>query len=668
MSEMSNSNNEDNGVNEIGTNSEGLSPGRCTMAQQHGPGRHPATARRTRRKWSHEENRVVMECFYNSNPKKIGYRKRMHNLWIVQGMFVITEQRLVDQKSQIIKKKWLSELELEAIRRSVDDAEYGQIGNVIGGTGRTMGDDEENQQADATANSNVTNRQGDEFTGEQLTNEYINEIHPDVEYDETSLTEEEKLLMEKIKDFGRQQRERLPPLKGVDSKKLKEVVNKVNAVLGKVQVKDITHVNDLMYGGAALVTEMVGMRREQKEKKEPWWRRRLEDQVRQLNKDLRRINNLIQQKKIKKKHQDFLQRKYKMKHKSLQTVREEIKQRIAAKTGKIKRYQQRINQFQQNRLFVNNEGKFYQNLNAEKEYQDSEAPEANDAINFWSDIWGKEAHHNKEAEWLENFRCEVRDIDQQSNITITHKEVKAMLKNFPNWKAPGPDGVQGYWLKNFVSLHSKLAEHLNLCLETGETPAWMTKGRTVLIQKDRSKGTVASNYRPITCLPLVWKLLTGIVANEVYSFLEGHNLLPEEQKGCRRNSKGTADLLFIDKMILKEVKSRKKNLAMGWVDYRKAYDMLPHSWIIECLVNLGINEKVQNLLKESMKKWKVELTCGKQELGEVNIKRGIFQGGCLITATICNCSNTPDQCAAKGKSRIQFCLKQGKDQPLTVYG
>ena len=115
----------------------------------------------------------------------------------------------------------------------------------------------------------------------------------------------------------------------------------------------------------------------------------------------------------------------------------------------------------------------------------------------------------------------------------------------------------------------------------------------------------------------------------MYSFLEGHNLLPEEQKGCRRNSKGTADLLFLDKMILKEVKSRKKNLAMGWIDYRKAYDMLLHSWIIECLEKLGINGKVQILLKESMKKWKVELTCGKQELGDVNIKRGIFQGDAL---------------------------------------
>ena len=73
--------------------------------------------------------------------------------------------------------------------------------------------------------------------------------------------------------------------------------------------------------------------------------------------------------------------------------------------------------------------------------------------------------------------------------------------------------------------------------------------------------------------------MTGMVANEVYRFLEGHNLLPEEQKGCRRNSKGTADLPFIDKIIPKEVKSRKKNLTMGWIDYRKAYDTLPRSWI-----------------------------------------------------------------------------------------
>ena len=53
-------------------------------------------------------------------------------------------------------------------------------------------------------------------------------------------------------------------------------------------------------------------------------------------------------------------------------------------------------------------------------------------------------------------------------------------------------------------------------------------------------------------------------------------LLPEEQKGCRGKCKGTGDLLFIDKMILREVRMRKKNLGVAWIDYKKAY-MVPHS-------------------------------------------------------------------------------------------
>ena len=79
----------------------------------------------------------------------------------------------------------------------------------------------------------------------------------------------------------------------------------------------------------------------------------------------------------------------------------------------------------------------------------------------------------------------------------------------------------------------------------------MTKGRTCLIQKDENKGNDVSNFRPITCLPLMWKLLTGILAEEVYTHLERKNLLPDEQEGCRRNSRGTKDQLMIDKMVLK---------------------------------------------------------------------------------------------------------------------
>ena len=96
-----------------------------------GPGRHLTTAGRMRMKWTQQKNRVVMECFYLSDPKTTGYRKRMHMLWKDREMVNVTEQRLIDQKNQIIKKQWLSSLELEEIQRNVEDATYGGVARSI---------------------------------------------------------------------------------------------------------------------------------------------------------------------------------------------------------------------------------------------------------------------------------------------------------------------------------------------------------------------------------------------------------------------------------------------------------------------------------------------------------------------------------------------------------
>ena len=123
----------------------------------------------------------------------------------------------------------------------------------------------------------------------------------------------------------------------------------------------------------------------------------------------------------------------------------------------------------------------------------------------------------------------------------------------------------------------------------------MTRESTSLLQKDKSKGNVASNYRPITCLPLIWKLLPSVIADQIHAHLDQKKLLPEEQKGCRKGSRGTNDLLYIDRAEIKEVKSRNKNLAMAWIDYKNAYDMVPHSWIIECLDLFGVAENIKSL-------------------------------------------------------------------------
>ena len=265
-----------------------------------------------------------------------------------------------------------------------------------------------------------------------------------------------------------------------------------------------------------------------------------------------------------------------------------------------------------------------------KEWNVSEVPERNQAKLFWTHLWSAEIVHIRKAKWLEDFKMKMIVEHRQAAVNTTRKIILKILGRVPNWKAPGPDGVQGFWLKNFKSMHQYLEKYFAECLE-GQTLTWMTKGRTVLIQKEKSKKRDASNYRPITCLPLCWKLLKALLSDEIYLFLEKNQLLPEEQKGCRRKSRGTGDQLYIDKMILREVKVKKKSLAISWIDYRKAFDIMPHSWILECLHILGVNHSLLSFLGKTMNNWRVELTCANKHLREVKIKRGIFQGDALST-------------------------------------
>ena len=119
-----------------------------------------------------------------------------------------------------------------------------------------------------------------------------------------------------------------------------------------------------------------------------------------------------------------------------------------------------------------------------------------------------------------------------------------VLRKMPNWKPPSPISVQGYLLKNLTPTHDRLLVYLQDYLNSEVVRDWFTKERTVLMQKDKTMGNIARNYRPITWLPLGWTLLTGILAEM---------LSPEKQKGSKPKCNGTGDVLFIEKTILREV-------------------------------------------------------------------------------------------------------------------
>ena len=170
---------------------------------------------------------------------------------------------------------------------------------------------------------------------------------------------------------------------------------------------------------------------------------------------------------------------------------------------------------------------------------------------------------------------------------------------------------------------------MNKCLQEAQVREWMTKGKTTFIQKNPSKDTAPNNYRPITCPPIMCKILTAQIWEEIYNSLTNRGLFPEEQKRCCKGSRGTAELLYKDQHILNQGKIRRNHLAMAWIDYKKAYDMVPHSWIISCLKMYKISDEVIKFTEKTMKIWRVELTARGRSLAETKIQRGIFQGDAL---------------------------------------
>ena len=101
----------------------------------------------------------------------------------------------------------------------------------------------------------------------------------------------------------------------------------------------------------------------------------------------------------------------------------------------------------------------------------------------------------------------------------------------------------------------------------------------------------------------MWKILTRVIDEAMYNYLEREQILPEEQKGCKRGSCGTKDQLLIDKTFLKDCKKRHTNLSIAWIDYRNAYDLVPCSRINECMEMSRIAENLRRFLKKSMQLW-----------------------------------------------------------------
>ena len=126
-----------------------------------------------------------------------------------------------------------------------------------------------------------------------------------------------------------------------------------------------------------------------------------------------------------------------------------LKSRIHSGSVKVQRYLKRSVQFHQNNLFKNNQSYLDNELSGQVKVNNL-APDAQEATSFWRGIWSEAGSHDQEAEWLGRVRQKYARVERQGEVVVNVGKVKAGVRRLSNWKAPGPDGVVGFWFKKLT--------------------------------------------------------------------------------------------------------------------------------------------------------------------------------------------------------------------------
>lgn len=598
---------------------------------------------RQRMAWTREMNTTVMRCYYIATKLetfKIGYRSDLHRLFLQEYpelTHIVTPQRLIDQKRVILTNKRLTDQEIQTIKEEI----AAQLNTYL--------PEEHNLPEELIQ----TEMQPTQTTTQQIeiieTPSTTTVPRPQVK---TSLSAEvihNELQENIIKWTGIDPINRPPLPKLIFKKHTNNIINTVNTLI-KEQIENTITLEDLhllVYASATTVIIQNKQLRDNKRNSnrkqlKPTWLIRIEKRIENIRKDLGRLTQYCRGNRSK---QVIKQLKHIINKNNNETPIEALdtlKQKLAVYSTRLKRYTESNERRKQNAQFNTSQKQFYTSLTKPTD-KPILPPNAEEIKQFWESMWSSPITHNESAPWIEEEQNKYKHIQQQANPTFTIEELTKTIQKTHNWKAPGVDHIHNYWYKKFTAIHQRLLKLINnIILEPQNMPHFLTQGKTYIKPKSEDTQNPA-NYRPITCLPTLYKIITSLITQKIDNHLTQNDIILEEQKGCRKNSRGCKEQIIIDTIIMKQIEKQQRNMNTCYIDYQKAFDSIPHTWLIKTLDIYKINNHIQKFLYTIMQTWRTTIQLNTNEhhieIKDIKINRGIFQGDSLSALWFCLCLN-----------------------------
>jgi len=211
---------------------------------------------------------------------------------------------------------------------------------------------------------------------------------------------------------------------------------------------------------------------------------------------------------------------------------------------------------------------------------------------------------------------------------VDGEEIKSILSKFNINKSTGPSSIPAKFLHY---LSEELTHPLNLiidtCFSTATHPDKLKVAKVIPIYKKGSK-LVPANYRPISLLSNINKLIEKLVFSRIFSHLQNNNLIYNHQYGFRPKHSTDHALINITENIRDALDEGKYACAV-FVDFQKAFDTVNHSILIKKLEYFGINGKVKDWLKSYLSNRKQFVSILGYDSHPQLMEHGVPQGSVL---------------------------------------
>lgn len=609
---------------------------------------------RQRIKWTPEMNKSVIRCYFIATKIETEmhvYRPQMRSLFLQQfpDLSRITEQNLADRKRAIMTKQLLTMPEIQEVKQQ---AEHHLTAHIQ--TEHTEQHEDlpaasiHESEADEAAENNT---HSPSEVGEPTSNtneDRENDPNPNTDV-VSALRENFRAALTIYENSDPLLRDGIPRL--YNNNKVNELAEMVNIHILPNYLPTATNIEQLhclIYISAVAVVRTMGKRMltggrspsQNSADTTPRWERRLTHKINKIRQELgritayasgvrskqviRRIKHIISPTPIRNLTSDLVT-----------DIKDRKTQQLASYAKRLARFKKCRARKLQNQFFRRNQRQFYRQMEDPQAINNSTLPPMEQVVEFWKDVWSKPKSINLETAWIAEEDEDSCNFSEMLSTNITPDEVREAIRETSNWKSAGPDKVQNIWLKKLTTSHIYIAKFFtDLLVEPERIPTFLMTGNTFLISKGTNSSDPA-NFRPITCLSTTYKLLTKVITNRVYHHCTINNIITSEQKGCSRNSMGCKEQLTIDSVLVHQALQSKRNISMGYIDYKKAFDSLPHPYLLQILKTYRIDSNVIRFMEIGMQKWSVRLHLGPNSSPPIPIKCGIFQGDAFSPLWFC---------------------------------